>query len=96
MHTSYVFAVPMNEKSVGNILQAYLSGTFHHKGGSITILSNNRTELKCTVLNEAYEQLGIKILSSSLFHPQGNSRIENVHNFLMKTLTMFLESSNLE
>ena len=30
------------------------------------------------------------------FHPQVNSRIENVHYFLKRTLTKFLDSSNLD
>ena len=44
--TSYVFTVPMNGKSAKNIEQAYLSNILMHKGGSVTILSNNGTEFK--------------------------------------------------
>ena len=46
VHTSYIFAVPMKEKSVENVVQAYLSGILTHKGGSVAILSDNGTELK--------------------------------------------------
>ena len=46
MYTSCVFAIPIKEKSTENIVQAYLSGIFDHKGGSIAILSDNGTELK--------------------------------------------------
>ena len=45
MHMSYVFAKPLKEKSAENF-QAYISGIFTHKGGSITIFSDNDTELK--------------------------------------------------
>ena len=31
-----------------------------------------------------------------MFHLQGNSRIKDVHNFLKRTITKFLESSDLE
>ena len=65
------------------------------KGGSIAILCDNGTELKNAVLNDACEQPGIKRLYSNLFHPQGNSRIENVQNFLKRTFTKFLDSSYL-
>ena len=33
------------------------------------------------VLNEICDPLGIKRLFSHPFHPQGNARVENVHNF---------------
>ena len=33
-------------KSAENIVKAYLSGIFTHKGGSIVFLSDNGTELK--------------------------------------------------
>ena len=37
----YVFSILMMEKSTENAIQAYLSGIFAHKGGSIAILSDN-------------------------------------------------------
>ena len=46
LHTLYVFAVPMKEKSAENVIQAYLSGILAHIGGSIAILSDSRNELK--------------------------------------------------
>ena len=61
-----------------------------HKGGSIAILNDNQTKFKYTVLDDACEQLGIKRLFSNLFHPQGKSKMENVHSFLKRTLTKFL------
>ena len=81
LHTSYEFVISMKEKSAENVAQAYLSGILAHKGGSVAILSDNSTELKYKVLNEACNQLGIERLFSNPFHPQGNSRVQNVHNF---------------
>ena len=46
MHTSYVFAITMKEKSAENVEQAYLSGLFTQKGGSIATFSDNGTEWK--------------------------------------------------
>ena len=48
------------------------------------------------VLNVTCEQLGIKILFSIPFYPKSNSRIKNMHNFLKRILTNFLESGDLE
>ena len=36
------------------------------------------------------------MLFSNTFHPQGNAKVENVHNFQKETLTKFIESSDLE
>ena len=91
MHTSYVFAIPMKEMSAENAVQAYLSGLFTHKGGSIAILNVNGTEFKNTVLNEACEQLVIKRLFSNMFQPKPTKEL---HNFPKRTLIKFLGSSD--
>ena len=64
MHTSYVFAIPIKEKSAENVRQAYLTGVFAHKGGSIAILSDNGREFKNSSLNEACNQLSTKRIIS--------------------------------
>ena len=66
---SYMFVIPIKEKTAGNVIQAYLSGILAHKGGSIAILSDSDTEFKNKLLNEVCNQLGIKRLFSNLFHP---------------------------
>ena len=67
LHASYVFAIPMKEKSAENVVQPYLSGILAHKGRRVAILSNNGTEFKNGILNEACSQLGIKIFSPTHF-----------------------------
>ena len=81
LHTSYVFVIPMKEKSAENVVQAYLSGILSYKGRSVVILSNNCTEFKNKVLSEVCDQLGIKRLFSNLFHSQENARVGNVQIF---------------
>ena len=96
LHISYVFAVLMKEKSAENVVQAYLSGILAHKGGSVAILSGNSTEVKNNVLNEVCDQLGIERLFSNLFHLQGNAKVDDVYNFLKRTIIKFLDNSDLE
>ena len=94
---SYVFAVSMKEKKIAeNVVQAYFSDTLAHKGGSLAILTDNGTEFKNKVLNEICDQWHTKSLFANSFHLQGNAKVENVHNFLKRTLTKFLDNSNLE
>ena len=80
LHTSYVFDVPMKEKSDENAVQTYRPDILVHKRG-VTILSDNGTEFRNKGLNQACNQLGIRRLSSNPFSPQGNSRIDSAHNF---------------
>ena len=55
LHTSYVFVVPVKDKSTENVIQAYLSGILTNKGGSVAIFSNNGTEFKNKAVNVAYD-----------------------------------------
>ena len=67
-----MLTIPIKETSAENVVQAYLSGIFAQKGGSIAILSDSGTEFNNTTLNKACEQLGIKRLFSNPFHLKGN------------------------
>ena len=84
LHTSYMFAILMKEKSAENV-QAYLFGILDHIGRSVAILSDNGTEVKNKVLNEVCDQLAINRLFSIPFNPQGNAKMENTHNLLRRT-----------
>ena len=90
------FAIPMKEKSAEMLYKSTCKAYSLKKGGSITFLSDNATKFKNTILNEACDQHGTKRLFSNPFHPQCNSISENMQNFLKRTLTEFLESSDLE
>ena len=62
----------------------------------MAILSDNGTEVKNKVLNDLCDQLCIKRLFSNPFNPQGNEKVENVHNFLQRTFTKLLDNSSLK
>ena len=94
--TSYIIAVPMPDKTVESVVEAYLSGILSRTGASMVCLSDNRSELKNNQMNIVLKQLGIKCIFSNPYRPQGNSHIENVHNFLKRMLTKFLSSTDAE
>ena len=97
LFTNMICVCCSNEgKSALNVIQTYLSGILSHKGGSVAILSDNETEFKNKAVNETCDQLGTNRLFSNPFYSQGNSRMENVHNFLKQTPTRFLDSSDRE
>ena len=90
--TSYIIAVPMPDKTAESVVEAYLSGILSRARASIVCLSDNCSELKNNQMNTVLKQLGIKHIFSNPYRPQGNSSIENAHNFLKRTLTKFLSS----
>ena len=47
-------------------------------------------------MNTILAQLGIKQIFSNPYRPQGSSQIKNIHNFLKRTVTKFLSSSDAE
>ena len=94
--TSYVIAVPMPDKTAESVVEAYLSGILSKTGASMVCLSDNRFELKNNQMNTVLKQLGIKCIFSNPYRPQGNSHIKNVHNFLKRTPTKFLSSTDAE
>ena len=47
-------------------------------------------------LMSVFDSLGIKHIHSNLSYHKGNSRIENIHNFLKCTIAKFTNDSQLE
>ena len=90
--TSCVIAVPIVDKTADSFVEAYLSGILSRARASMVCLLDNDSELKNSQTNTILKQLGIKCIYSNPYWPQGNLRIENVHNFLKRTLTKFLSS----
>ena len=86
--------MPIPDKTAESVVEAYLSGILSRAGASMICLSDNGSELKNNQMNTVLRQLGIKCIYSNPYRPQGNSCIENIHNFLKRTLTKFLFSSD--
>ena len=61
--TSYVFAVPMPDKTAESVVEAYLSGILCRARASMVCLSNNGSELKNNQMNTVLIQLGIKCVT---------------------------------
>ena len=79
--TSYVIAMPVPDKTDESVVEAYLSGIQSRAGASMICLSDNGSELKNNQMNTVLKQLGIKCIYSNPYRSQGNSHIENIHNF---------------
>ena len=84
----------MLDKTADSVIEAYLSGILSRAGASMVCLLDNGSEPKNSQMNTILKQLGIKCIYSNPYRSQGNSKIENVHNFLKRTLTKFLSISD--
>ena len=83
MLSSWTWCIPMVDKSVPVIVQAYLKNVHHLFGPSRKILSNNGSEFKNQLFETIAQELGIEHrVYSPPFHPQSNRWIESFHAFL--------------
>ena len=83
LFTHIIYVHHCNEvKSTKKAVQTYLSDILANKRQKYSNTSYNGTDFKNKAPNEACSKLGMKKLLSNQLHPQGNARVENVHNFL--------------
>ena len=94
--TSYLIAVPLKSKTAEEVTMVYIKHILPTTSCSTFILQDNSTEFKNSQLIATFKSLGIKPIYSNPYRPQGNSRLENVHNFLKCTISKFLHNSTLE
>ena len=94
--TSYLIAVPLKSKPAEEVTMAYIKHILPTTSCSTFILQDNGTEFKNSQLVATFKSWGIKSIYSNPYRPQGNSRLENTHNFLKCTISKFLHNSTLE
>ena len=94
--TSYVTAVPLKPKTVEEVMMVYLKEILSKTSCNIYILQDNGTELKNNCLISTFESLGIKWIYSNPFYIKWTGWIENVHNFLKRTIAKLMHNSTLE
>ena len=91
--TSYLIAVPLKSKTAEEVSMAYIKHILPTTSCSTFILQDNGMEFKNSQLIATFKSLGIKPIYSNPYRPQGNSRLENAHNFLKCTISKFLHNS---
>ena len=93
---SYLIKVPMKMKMADEVSKAYIKKIFPETFCPKFVLQENGTEFKNEHLMSVFNLLGIKHIYSNPYYPRGNSRIENVNNFLKCTILKFTYGSQLE
>ena len=88
MLTGYVFCEPLKTKQPEEVVQTYIDNIYCKFGGSLKILTDNRTEFKNELFDKVAKELGvIHKRYTTPYHPASNGRIEGFHNFLKMCLS---------
>ena len=91
----YLIAVPLKTKTADEVSMAYME-ILPKTSCPKFIPQDNGTEFKKEQHMSLFDSLGTKHIYSNPYYPMGNSRIENVHNFLKHTIAKFTYDSQLE
>ena len=90
MLTSYVWAVPIRDKTANSVIWALQKNVFK-MGTPIRILSDNGTEFKNQLFANVCKQLGVKHhITTPPYHPQSNGKLEGFHYFLKTCVGKFI------
>ena len=83
MHFSYIFCIPLKNKTAQEVIQTYMRHVYSKFGGSEKILSDNGAEFKNKLFEEVSKQLGVEYkVYTPPYTPQCNGKIEGFHKFL--------------
>ena len=82
MLTGFTWCVPLKTKTAEEVTKAYMDHIYSNFGGSIKILTHNRTEFKNKLFKEVVKKLGTEFsIHSPPYRPQSNGKIEGFHRF---------------
>ena len=74
--------IPILNKEVDMIVQAYLQYIYTTFGRSLTMITENGKESKNDLFKKVADELGIKHNFSSTYHPPSKGILEKFHSFL--------------
>ena len=76
MLTGFMIAVPIKDKMASTVCDAYRAHVYCIFGGSVRILTDNRTEFKNEQMDELCKQLNVKRAYSPVYTPEANGRLK--------------------
>ena len=83
MLTGFTWCIPLKKKTADEVVKAYLDHIYSLFGGSVKIMTDNRTEFKNKLFKEVVAKLGMEFsIHSPPYRPQSNGKIEGFHRFL--------------
>ena len=94
--TSYLITVPLRTKTADEVSMAYMKEILPKISCPKFIIQDNGTEFRNQQLMSVFDSSDIKHIYRNPYYPKGNSRIENIHNFLKCTMVKLTYDSQLE
>ena len=94
--TLYLITAPLKSKTADEVSMSYIKEILPKTSCSKSVLQDNGMEFRNDQLKSVFDILGIKHIYSKPYYPQGNGRIENVHNFLKHTIAKFIYGSSVK
>ena len=86
----------MKSKSADDVIHAYVETILPQIGPSRFILTDNGTEFKNDTMNSVLIRLNTEHKFTTVYFPRGNSRLENSHALLKRSISKFIDLLNVE
>ena len=96
LHSSFMIAVPMKLKSADDVIHAYVEIILPQIGPSRFILTDNGTEFKNDTMSKVLNRLNTKHKFTMVYFPRGNSRLENSHALLKRSISKYIDILDIE
>ena len=86
-----MIAVPMKSKSADDVIHAYVEIILLQIGPSRFILMDNGTEFKNNTMSKVLNRLNTEHKFTMVYFPRGNSRLENSHVLLKRSISKYID-----
>ena len=96
LHSSFMIAVPMKSKSAADVIHAYVETILPQIGPSRFILTDNGTEFKNDTMSKVLNRLNTEHKFTTVYFPRGNSRLENSHALLKRSISKYIDILDVE
>ena len=86
----------MKLKSADDVIHAYIETILPQIGPSRFILMDNRTEFKNDTMKSVLIRLNTEHKFTTVYFPRGNSRLENSHVLLKRSISKYIDLLDVE
>ena len=86
----------MKSKSADDVIHAYIETILPQIGPSRFILTDNGTEFKNVTINSVFIRLNMVHKFTTVYFPRGNSRLENSHALLKRSISKYIDLLDVE
>ena len=86
----------MKSKSADDVIHAYVETILPQIGPSRFILTDNRTEFENDTMSSVLIRLNTEHKFTTVYFPRGNSRLENSHTLLERSISKYIDLLDVE